>query len=403
MELASGWYDSATAWSAVGTLVALVSSLFGAWVTVKAARPTRRLLYKIKAVRPLVDAEARLGEHEMVIRPSGTALKRPYILDIELANQGPDISSESYDRDQPLQLEISIPVVKINYATYSRGSRGRVPISLSETALKIGPGLIGRSQKISVSLLVEGSGAVVTCLRPNIVGVDVVPGGVHSKIHLFTPEPASEEGDQASSRRVIFHSTRTRRLVLGVCVSVAIASLISAGNILFRAGNTLPVASLSSWIYTTGGEVESGPAVAAGVVYAGSDDRKLYALDAATGKLLWSYATSGPVDSSPAVASGLVYIGSQGRRVYALNAVTGKLRWSYATIGAVESRPAVAAGIIYLGDDDNNLYALNAATGRVRWVYATGGNITSSPAVMNGIVYVGSDDDKIYALNAASG
>ncbi|WP_374212726.1 PQQ-binding-like beta-propeller repeat protein [Frankia sp. CiP3] len=38
----------------------------------------------------------------------------------------------------------------------------------------------------------------------------------------------------------------------------------------------------------------------------------------------WRYVTQGPVDdSSPAVANGLVYVGSLDTRVYALNAVTG--------------------------------------------------------------------------------
>jgi outer membrane protein assembly factor BamB len=46
--------------------------------------------------------------------------------------------------------------------------------------------------------------------------------------------------------------------------------------------------------------------VANGVVYAGSFDGSLYALNAATGTKLWSFATGLPVDSSPAVANGVV-------------------------------------------------------------------------------------------------
>ena len=74
------------------------------------------------------------------------------------------------------------------------------------------------------------------------------------------------------------------------------------------------------WSYATGGTVYSSPAVANGVVYVGSEDNNLYALDAKTGAKLWSYATGGPVDSSPAVANGVVYVGSDDNNVYALNA-----------------------------------------------------------------------------------
>jgi len=64
------------------------------------------------------------------------------------------------------------------------------------------------------------------------------------------------------------------------------------------------------WSYITGGLVYSSPAVANGVVYVGSEDFNVYALDASTGAKLWSFATGGKVFSSPAVASGVVYAAS---------------------------------------------------------------------------------------------
>ncbi|MET9694815.1 PQQ-binding-like beta-propeller repeat protein [Streptomyces sp. NPDC006514] len=61
-----------------------------------------------------------------------------------------------------------------------------------------------------------------------------------------------------------------------------------------------------------------------GIVYIGSNDNKVYALDAATGTPHWTYTTGGGVYSaSPAVMDGIVYIGSSDRKVYALDAATG--------------------------------------------------------------------------------
>ena len=57
--------------------------------------------------------------------------------------------------------------------------------------------------------------------------------------------------------------------------------------------------------------------MANGVVYLGSDDSNVYALNASTGALLWKYTTGDHVDSSPAVANGVVYIGSTDGNVYA--------------------------------------------------------------------------------------
>ena len=56
--------------------------------------------------------------------------------------------------------------------------------------------------------------------------------------------------------------------------------------------------------------VQSSPAVVNGVIYFGSHDNNVYALNASTGALLWSFTTGGPVDSSPAVVNGVVYVGS---------------------------------------------------------------------------------------------
>jgi outer membrane protein assembly factor BamB len=101
--------------------------------------------------------------------------------------------------------------------------------------------------------------------------------------------------------------------------------------------------------------------------------------------LLWSYTTGGGVNSSPAVANGVVYVGSGDGNVYALNASTGALVWSYATGGGVYfSSPAVSNGVVYVGSMDHYVYALNASTGTLLWSYATGNGVSSSPAVANG-------------------
>ena len=57
--------------------------------------------------------------------------------------------------------------------------------------------------------------------------------------------------------------------------------------------------------------------------------------------------------SSPAVVNGVVYVGSFDNNVYALNASTGAKLWSYTTGGAMYfSSPAVANGVVYVGSDD---------------------------------------------------
>jgi M6 family metalloprotease-like protein len=157
------------------------------------------------------------------------------------------------------------------------------------------------------------------------------------------------------------------------------------------------------WNSTLGGILSSSPAVVNNVVFIGCSDGKVYALDALTGTVLWTSITGGDVQSSPAIADGVVYVGSCDGKVYALNATTGSKIWNYTTGGIIRSSPAVVDGIVYCGSDDRNVYALNATTGSKIWNYPTGGEILSSPAIADGVVYIGSVDSKVYALNAKAG
>jgi eukaryotic-like serine/threonine-protein kinase len=162
------------------------------------------------------------------------------------------------------------------------------------------------------------------------------------------------------------------------------------------------------WAYQIRGYVESSPAVAGGVVYIGSDDGNLYALDAASGAKKWAYQTGSPV-YSPAVVDGVVYVDSYGGNLYALDAVSGAKKWAYHIGSYFYSSPAVANGVVYIGSEDGNLYALDAASGAKKWAYHTPGSTpgsrgySSSPAVAGGVVYVGSGDGNLYALDAATG
>lgn len=181
------------------------------------------------------------------------------------------------------------------------------------------------------------------------------------------------------------------------------------------------------WLFPTGNRIVSSPVFAAGLIYFGSDDGNIYAVDAATGRQIWKQATGGPAPTSPAIAEGMLYAGSYDGRFYALNARTGAIRWKFSTGGERRfeakglhgmlpatqtiadpfdvylSSPTVTDGLVYFGSGDGNVYALDAATGSLRWKYQTGDVVHASPAVSDGAVYVGSWDSYFYAIDARTG
>ena len=170
-----------------------------------------------------------------------------------------------------------------------------------------------------------------------------------------------------------------------------------------------------AWKFTTDGSVISSPSVVNGIVYAGSQDKNVYALDAYSGKLIWKYATGGSIEDSPAVADGMLYIESDDGYLYCLNAQTGALNWqtpvgsnlhfTYANL-MLTSSPVVSGGLVFIGSLDGNLYALNANTGAVVWKAPAGGPIECSPAYSDGAVYFTSQlpsAGMLYKLDATTG
>ena len=168
--------------------------------------------------------------------------------------------------------------------------------------------------------------------------------------------------------------------------------------------NTMLPQGQVQWTFSASGPIYSSPAVVDGVVYFGSRDGKMYALNAASGSELWEYQTGSWVDSSPTVTGGIVYFGSHDGNLYALDARTGRKIWSFHTVYVIDSSPAVAGGVVYFGSADWHLYALDALTGKKLWAFKASVNgVDSSPVVANGIVYFEAGDSWIYGLRADNG
>lgn len=152
-----------------------------------------------------------------------------------------------------------------------------------------------------------------------------------------------------------------------------------------RTGGTL-------WEYPTPGSVSfSSPTVADRTVFIETyNDGSLIALDEYDGSLKWSYdfldAHSG---SSPAYHNGVIFVGSRDYHVYALDAISGDLLWKYITGEVIYSSPAVADGKVVIPSGDKYLYALNESDGSLVWrTYLGGKSSASSPTVFDGRIFV---------------
>jgi outer membrane protein assembly factor BamB/tRNA A-37 threonylcarbamoyl transferase component Bud32 len=154
------------------------------------------------------------------------------------------------------------------------------------------------------------------------------------------------------------------------------------------------------WRFETRRRIMSTPFIHEHMVYIGSDDWYVYALDVEQGYPNWRFRTRGAVVSSPVVAGNICYFGSADGFIYAVDALGGRETWKYEVGKAVTSTPCIYGDALYIGATDGGLYCLHAQTGDLLWRYQSNGPIISSPHVADDVVYVGSDDKHIYALQA---
>ncbi len=163
------------------------------------------------------------------------------------------------------------------------------------------------------------------------------------------------------------------------------------------------------WVYPRESNLEpivGGVVVSQGKVYFGCSDGKIYTLDAATGdQVQGPFQTGDRIWSTPTIDNGILYVGSLDKRLYALNTADGSERWQFEAGGAIISAPLVYNNTVYVGAFDGHLYALDAADGSLRWRSEL--EVThwfwAKPVVYNDVIYAPCLDGKVYILDAQSG
>lgn len=82
------------------------------------------------------------------------------------------------------------------------------------------------------------------------------------------------------------------------------------------------------------------------------------AINVKNGELLWRFETEGFVRGGAAIAGDIVYFGSHDHYLYAVDRHTGEMQWRYETGAGIASAPAVVDGRVYFGSIDGHVYVL---------------------------------------------
>ena len=124
----------------------------------------------------------------------------------------------------------------------------------------------------------------------------------------------------------------------------------------------------------------------------------LMAADVPNLKLKWAFGFPGGAQAygNPAIVGGRVFVGSDNGKLYSLDADTGCTYWSVQADGGIRAAPSIGTSgsrtVVYFGDLKGNVFAIDALTGETIWKKQVDDHkyarITGAPKLYDGRLYV---------------
>jgi outer membrane protein assembly factor BamB len=165
------------------------------------------------------------------------------------------------------------------------------------------------------------------------------------------------------------------------------------------------------WKRYLGAAIAGAPTLTDGVIYVGALDSRIHAVDAASGEPLWAFEVERkpflnwelPAGrwfwGQPLVLDGVVYVGSLDGNVYAIDADSGELAWSYEAGSPIRAGLVQQGALLYALTEDGNLTALDMETRQARWISALGGDALAKPAASDELVFASTSTGELIATD----
>lgn len=179
-----------------------------------------------------------------------------------------------------------------------------------------------------------------------------------------------------------------------------------------------------AWPFNAGRPIHGAALATAEHLYFVCDNGYLFKLERKTGKEIWRYdlgdaqisrtlphqvvENSGDFDwddtaPRPLLADGVIFVGSGDKGLHAVNAATGQRSWRFETQGKIRTDAVIDGQRVIVGSFDNTLYAIDRQSGKEVWRKDTRGPITGSPVLIGDKLIVGNRNGLLTALNPATG
>jgi outer membrane protein assembly factor BamB len=214
---------------------------------------------------------------------------------------------------------------------------------------------------------------------------------------------------------------KLKKAAMSLVLLVLVVLLAACGSSPKDYSNATPLSSIEStlkvdalWAASTGDVPKYAHAqlpVAVdkdNTVYSANRNGTLTAHAADKGKTLWQVSLNEALAGGPGLGNGLLFVGTQEAELVALDKSAGAEQWRQRISSEMLSTPVVVDDVLIVQTIDGKISALKSANGEKLWSY--GRSIpkltlrgTSSPLVIDNVVLAGFSDGRLIALKLKTG
>lgn len=130
---------------------------------------------------------------------------------------------------------------------------------------------------------------------------------------------------------------------------------------------------------------------------------KTQAIDSTSGAIIWSHSGEDLIVASPVLSGNHVIVCNRSGHVTALDVRMGRKLWQFDAAESIVAAPKVHGDSLYFGTRGGQVYSISANSGKLNWKYVADGRILSSPSASVDTVYVGTQGGVFFALDAEAG
>ncbi len=170
--------------------------------------------------------------------------------------------------------------------------------------------------------------------------------------------------------------------------------------------NVCPVDAVRT--FDTGSSIWASPLLVENVIYVAAMDGRLHALDAATLEPAggFSFKTDAGLLMDPTLAGDdTLLVGGIDSKLYAVNPATGDETWSFEGANWFWGKPLIDGETAFIADLDGNVYAVGLADGTPQWPkpFKAGAAVRSAPLLAGNTLVVIDRDGNAYGLDPHDG